>query len=1063
MRHRPDDERGATLTICLVVVAVVGLIVSATLTLEDTTIRAQSAFVEKRKVDLAADAGIDTMIGTIRDDPEIGRFDHTLPVGQPCAKQPSLAYEDETLGGSVVVDCRVDNTLSGDFAAGHPFDDVIFTVGGHADDGGTATSPFCTDRHAPTACEAGVFVGRGNLHPDGIVVEPNGADPGNPLLRSNGALITRGPQNEVHVHGDVLARRACAAGLVVYGTRTCDAGGPLMPTPGYRHEWASPMTATRDPRTNRPIDPVTGGALPAETSDMPRRSVPPTSDCADGYVELHPGWYHSATDLNALMTACNNHVMYWFRPGVYYFDFVDGGDGGKWQEPPGFTQLVAGTPYASGENAWNPCTGYNSIATIGSCPQPPRRMTANRVNLEPSEWAASEADDEGLIGDGDELSAQLTDNRTRRVTWDRLLPPISNNARLSRVVVRVKHTIGPDEQYQDGFPQVEMNLPLPGWGRCVVDLSPAMPINTRTPVADNSRRAGDAVWLDADGAIRIELTGGCPTTEGGTQASAFPVSWTPALVNSVVVEYRTRRAANLRPPVAVDGADVIVEYTGPPSPTFPGGCDPTLAGVQFVFGNLSRMEWIANDEWVELCGRTGGARVDPRAIAVYGLSHERRATVDPDDPANRFVSLAPPWRYHSGHDDRGRGLAFAETSLSGPAFQYDAALARGLPRPVNVDWWEAADNHAGTLASTDAANPSLRVTVPGTAVPANSAIEHVEVRLRYAAGPGVDRVSLRVFPGSTTRPSSDLAGSVQMPSQHLGFVNTRSELGITGGAITLGAWPAGNDDARWRHVRSPTDDPTTPLPDDESVWTDIFGDDDTERVLTDALRTWNGVNGAQIELTFHSSTANRAIVLDAVELVVAYRPAGLPRPLRGCMTIRTSEIIPNDPARRADDEAAGRYAGTHGIHNGDPFRKHSEGPDQAYGSPTGAEDTNNCAMLAVFSDSSLAGGKLHIAGGVYAPTAAVEFRGMDNEAAFVTDGIVVRQLTVRRWRRGPAVTTFGGGTSPRRLNRRVTITARIDGRVVAIADVEFDDRGALVPADVGSEVTIHRWERRPAP
>ena len=54
------------------------------------------------------------------------------------------------------------------------------------------------------------------------------------------------------------------------------------------------------------------------------------------------------------------------------------------------------------------------------------------------------------------------------------------------------------------------------------------------------------------------------------------------------------------------------QLQGPAVARVPGGCDPTGTGVQFIFGNLSRMQWEGNDVWAELCGSEGVQ--DPHAI-----------------------------------------------------------------------------------------------------------------------------------------------------------------------------------------------------------------------------------------------------------------------------------------------------------------------------------------------------------------------------------------------------------------------------------------------------------------
>ena len=98
----------------------------------------------------------------------------------------------------------------------------------------------------------------------------------------------------------------------------------------------------------------------------------------------------------------------------------------------------------------------------------------------------------------------------------------------------------------------------------------------------------------------------------------------------------------------------------------------------------------------------------------------------------------------------------------------------------------------------------------------------------------------------------------------------------------------------------------------------------------------------------------------------------------------------------------------------------------------------------------------------------MEFAGLDNEAPFVTDGVVLRHLTALRWKKGPEVPAFGGGATTLRDDRRVHLKA-CDGpcaangsNIISEADVVFKDQGGLTPALIGSDVEL-RVERKLGP
>ena len=52
---------------------------------------------------------------------------------------------------------------------------------------------------------------------------------------------------------------------------------------------------------------------------------------------------------------------------------------------------------------------------------------------------------------------------------------------------------------------------------------------------------------------------------------------------------------------SVDGAQIKVQWHGRPTPNYPGACDPTKPGVQFVFGGRARIDWHDAALFTELC------------------------------------------------------------------------------------------------------------------------------------------------------------------------------------------------------------------------------------------------------------------------------------------------------------------------------------------------------------------------------------------------------------------------------------------------------------------------------
>jgi len=221
----------------------------------------------------------------------------------------------------------------------------------------------------------------------------------------------------------------------------------------------------------------------------------------------------------------------------------------------------------------------------------------------------------------------------------------------------------------------------------------------------------------------------------------------------------------------------------------------------------------------------------------------------------------------------------------------------------------------------------------------------------------------------------------------------------------------------------------------------------SENLVTSRLRTSNALNGATVRIAVSANGAPRRAVIEGFEIVVDYRPPGTLRPLRGCLTLRLGDDAPG---------SLSGYRGVSPIQNFAPWRPRDT--DAAYLAGSGAQDVNDCALMDVQSGSSSYNSKLHIVGSVYAPTAAVQFAGNDNEAAFVTDGIVVRHLTVMRWRRGPNTAGLGGGSVLARDPRIVRLQAWYRGACVAEAEVELDD----YDRDGVDEARARKWEVRPS-
>jgi hypothetical protein len=218
--------------------------------------------------------------------------------------------------------------------------------------------------------------------------------------------------------------------------------------------------------------------------------------------------------------------------------------------------------------------------------------------------------------------------------------------------------------------------------------------------------------------------------------------------------------------------------------------------------------------------------------------------------------------------------------------------------------------------------------------------------------------------------------------------------------------------------------------------------------VTQDLRTAASLNNALVQIRYNGAAADNAkpkyAIVDGVEVHVTYRPPTDLRPIRGCTTIRLANSLNLSDYRGVDVVESQRPDTT----------------DASYDDGSGTKDVQQCSLMVASNNKLGQGTKLHIAGSVYGPTAAFEFAGKDNEAQFLTDGIVARHITAMRWQQGPELPAFGGGTTSLRQPREVILEARTPGNPnpIATAKVQLTDPAGGVGR---APAVIEDWRRRP--
>ena len=341
-RRLAADESGATLIIVLLLVTVVSLVIGATLSLTDTSIRTTLAVRSQAGNSYAAQGAVDAAINTLR----TGSYDNDVnsPSYPKCfgntATSDTLVlpnFYPASNGGaasSAAVSCSPDPN-SGAAGPQVPINsnnkpgNAILTLGRNPAEDGLNVKPLSNT--IP-------FVVHG-----GVVSDSN-------IRVSNGTLQS---------NTTVTAHTGCSGTIVSTPAAVCNAG--TVDDPLYVPEV----------NTVPAYQPV-----PAAIS----------ANCPGKLVTFQPGYYDDAAALTGLMNGngsnpCKGSV-WWFTPGTYYFDFHNSANpllGGSDAWTVGDGQLIAGTPVnAAGTVISKPAVP----ATVpGACQNPIEDDTAVGVQF----------------------------------------------------------------------------------------------------------------------------------------------------------------------------------------------------------------------------------------------------------------------------------------------------------------------------------------------------------------------------------------------------------------------------------------------------------------------------------------------------------------------------------------------------------------------------------------------------------------------------------------------------------------------------------------------------------
>ena len=937
-------------------------------------------------------------------------------------------------------------------------------------------------------CEAGLYVGRNVVNDttgDGeLVIQTNGTWSKGPLVRSNSSIVLSNSQGSSHkliVSGPVQARRQCGWGAakldpsyVVATSTQCNSDSPnvtqnpftnpplpwdfaptppaqlartptdctdtplvttncMWPDPDWVHEPLDPMTVPRvDAGAPAPYT-LTPTAVCNDTrfAVMPALQLPAANDITwtdlAGNVQtthMYSAWYDNVTDLNAMMSGCDD-TLFWFRPGVYYFDFLDVVPSGtqpatRWLSPDGCIPLTScgtgvGTILGGYPKDWNPCTpdwSQPTFADLQTCQQPSKPLYAQTISYEQGSGFAL-VDTNQELDTLDDQSGKITLSggfNNDGVNGDNMLSPIprvkgADIEDVNGVQVEVAYDLpavkpadcglSSGSCYKDSSignnmgsnsgnwgvgtwttpygPGAELHIRIGGTGAgaCFIHL----PAGNHTRLVQSVTNPGSYVWhapsfpnmtgsITTPGrpntdqypapdpitgigdALNIDLTNGCNTSVPGfekvnnpcatiTSNNCFPVTasgWNahPEWLDFISIEFLAA-TGNSTPAipgaeVSYNGSQLNVKWHGRPAPVFPGGCDVTAPGAQWIFGGTARIDWKNTDMFAELCANkqsaySGVPATAPGAdygVGIYGISEDsagppRRlgqpasaglqpfntnqvslgnVAVLPNPGATVAFSPTPSFaKFGTIDGTKVTTNAVPDATTIGQAWTGQNPLELNFKLPFDtVDdgtAYGAAPNGSivcsltAPMKASDTSNPRTGSCPLGT-IPWGSQITQVKLKIRHYEGEKTQlaggsyvpcavitncflSMHLKITPGKGIKGN----GSTGSNGSGTGTWNTAAEPAAALNPLTIpmsSSWTSW----QWGNNTSPTD------------WS-------LQRDLTDALSSPEALAGAvlQLDVSPKNNPNVHYFELDGLELEVTYRGAGTLRPLSGCLTTRT--------------------------------------------------------------------------------------------------------------------------------------------------------------------------------
>jgi Tfp pilus assembly protein PilX len=344
-RFRNQDDSGSALLFAVIVVFVVMLVVTSMLSLSAGNMRATAEYKDQAGTTSVADGAAQTAANTVRQtlfNNSAGQHCFPDALGSLSGGSDTLQLDDFAVQGGQHYSAAVACTHSGGSSS-----PVLISA---------------SNRPGMAILTTGDLAAQGE---DGLSIKALNAVP----FKVHGLIYSN--SNVKMVSGSLLDDNG------VYAKGACTGAGTVTPAPICSFSGGTPSGA--DPAYVQPTALPNYQAVPFAAQSFP-------NSCKNSVITFDPGYYDDAKSLSTLMSnsGCAGST-FWFKPGLYYFDFHNGDDPAL---PPGSHAwtvntgaLVAGTPVSPAGTtlAQPPLPG--SLTVPGSCRNPITSNTALGVQF----------------------------------------------------------------------------------------------------------------------------------------------------------------------------------------------------------------------------------------------------------------------------------------------------------------------------------------------------------------------------------------------------------------------------------------------------------------------------------------------------------------------------------------------------------------------------------------------------------------------------------------------------------------------------------------------------------